>query len=140
MLYCDAITDAMTKGLGQQKACVRYNIITSALDVIFLFILLPKFGMNGYFFSFLVTHLLNFILSLRRLLMIAGNVISAKAPILMLIATAASVFAASHLTFSAGQAVAFTLAFGCLLVLLQVVGKEDIRWFQGLIYRKTTCQ
>ena len=28
-LYCDAITDAMTKGLGQQKICVRYNIFTS---------------------------------------------------------------------------------------------------------------
>ena len=33
MLYCDAIIDAMTKGLGQQKDCVRYNILTSALDV-----------------------------------------------------------------------------------------------------------
>ena len=45
MLYCDAITDAMTKGLGQQKICVRYNILTSGLDVIFLWILLPQYGM-----------------------------------------------------------------------------------------------
>lgn len=30
MLCCDAITDTMTKGLEQQKACVRYNILTSA--------------------------------------------------------------------------------------------------------------
>lgn len=35
MLYCDAITDAMTKGLGQQKVCVRYNIITNSMDVFF---------------------------------------------------------------------------------------------------------
>ena len=52
MLYCDAITDAMTKGLGQQTACVRYNILTSTLDVIFLFLLLPRYGMMGYFVSF----------------------------------------------------------------------------------------
>ena len=48
MLYCDALTDAMTKGLGQQTACVRYNILTSAMDVAFLYILLPKYGMGGY--------------------------------------------------------------------------------------------
>lgn len=140
MLYCDAITDAMTKGLGQQKACVRYNIITSAMDVILLFVLLPRYGMGGYFFSFFVTHLLNFILSLRRLLLIVGNVISGKTPALMVIAAAASVFAASHLNFPAGQTIAFILIFGCLLVLLQVVGKEDIRWIRGLILKKSTRQ
>ena len=37
MLYCDAIVDAMTKGLGQQKICVRYNILTSSMDVLLLF-------------------------------------------------------------------------------------------------------
>ena len=73
MLYCDAITDAMTKGLGQQKICVRYNILTSAMDVVFLYLLLPRYGMMGYLFSFFVTHLLNFALSLRRLLKITGQ-------------------------------------------------------------------
>ena len=68
MLYCDAIVDAMNKGLGQQKICVRYNILTSAMDVILLFVLLPKYGMSGYFASFLVTHAINAALSLRLLL------------------------------------------------------------------------
>lgn len=73
MLYCDAITDAMTKGLGQQKINVRNNIITSLLDVALLYLLLPKYGMQGYFFSFLVTHMINFLLSLGRLLKITGQ-------------------------------------------------------------------
>ena len=68
MLYCDAIVDAMNKGLGQQKICVRYNILTSAMDMILLFVLLPKYGMSGYFASFLVTHAINAALSLRLLL------------------------------------------------------------------------
>ena len=72
MLYCDAITDAMIKGLGQQTVSVAYNITTNFLDVVFLWLLLPKYGMNGYFFSFLVTHLLNFLLSLHRLLKITA--------------------------------------------------------------------
>lgn len=70
MLYCDMVTDAMTKGLGQQKICLRYNIFTSALDICFLFILLPRLGLNGYYFSFVVTHGINFALSLRRLLVL----------------------------------------------------------------------
>ena len=71
MLYLDAVTDAMIKGLGEQKASVRYNIITNIMDVCFLFVLLPKFGIFGYFISFFVTHAVNFILSLRRLLIIS---------------------------------------------------------------------
>lgn len=136
MLYCDALTDAMTKGLGQQKACVRYNIITSAMDVAFLYILLPRYGMMGYFVSFLVTHLLNFILSLRRLLKIVGNVISPGMPVLAVLGTAASIWAASFLPVPALRAGAFVLILGCMLFLLQVVGKEDIAWLKGLIAKK----
>ena len=79
MLYCDAITDAMTKGLGQQTINVRNNIITSLLDVALLFWLLPILGMQGYFISFLVTHMLNFLLSLGRLMKITRAMTAEKA-------------------------------------------------------------
>ncbi|MBQ5608352.1 MAG: polysaccharide biosynthesis C-terminal domain-containing protein, partial [Oscillospiraceae bacterium] len=98
MLYCDAITDAMIKGLGQQTACVRYNILTSSLDVLFLFLLLPVYGMEGYFFSFLVTHLLNFVLSVRRLLKLTGKLIALSTPLLSVLATAISIFLAGLLS------------------------------------------
>ena len=133
MLYCDALTDAMTKGLGQQKACVRYNILTSAMDVALLYLLLPRYGMEGYFWSFLITHLLNFILSLRRLLKIAENRISIKVPILALAATFASVWAASHLAAPVPRAAAYLLLLGSLLFLLRVLHKEDLRWLKGLV-------
>ena len=132
MLYCDAITDAMIKGLGEQKASVRYNILTSALDVIFLFLLLPKYGMNGYFFSFLVTHLLNFILSLRRLLKIVGKVISPSVPMLTIAATVGSVFIASHIHQPVLRGIGFGVVLCCLLVLLKIIGKEDLLWLRGL--------
>ena len=67
MLYVDAVTDANVKGMGQQVACVRYNTVTSFLDVVFLWLLLPRFGLDGYYLSFLVTHALNFGLSFFRL-------------------------------------------------------------------------
>ena len=133
MLYCDAITDAMTKGLGQQKACVRYNILTSAMDVTFLYILLPKYGMEGYFVSFLVTHLVNFLLSLRRLLKITGERLPAHTPMLALSALMASVWGAGQLETVSAQCVVYLILFFCLLTLMQVCRKEDFLWFIRLI-------
>lgn len=136
MLYCDALTDAMTKGLGQQTACVRYNILTSAMDVVFLYLLLPKYGMDGYFLSFLVTHLLNFLLSLRRLLKISGLSIPLYIPALSLAAAMAAVLGASKIAGTAGQCVAYCALLGSLLYLCRIIGHEDFRWLLGLIRAK----
>ncbi len=133
MLYCDAITDAMTKGLGQQKACVRYNILTSSMDVALLYILLPKFGMQGYFFSFLVTHLINFVFSLRRLFKITGKSIRIRMPVLSFLAVLAAALVASFGTTAAIKAVSYTALLCSLLFLLKVLKKEDIFWVKGLI-------
>lgn len=128
-LYCDAITDAMTKGLGQQKICVRYNILTSAMDVALLFLLLPVFGMKGYFFSFLVTHLINFALSLRRLCIITGYRVPFAIP----------AYTVSAVLLAAWTAGLFRLEwvyiplFFILLWLWGVLTREDIRWAKGLI-------
>ena len=73
MLYLDAIVDGMLKGLAEQVSCVRYNTLTSLLDVLFLLVLLPKWGIGGYVFSFAVTHGINLYLSLRRLLRVSRH-------------------------------------------------------------------
>lgn len=72
MLYLDAIVDGMLKGLSQQLYTVRYNTLTSFLDVLFLFLLLPTRGIGGYLFSFTITHAINFFLSIRRLILVTG--------------------------------------------------------------------
>lgn len=136
MLYCDAITDAMTKGLGQQKICVRYNILTSAMDVIFLYLLLPGYGMMGYYLSFTVTHLLNFILSLRRLLKITGETIPFSVPALGISAAIAAVMGAGSFSSPILQCVAFLGLLWSLLCLFGVSGMEDIRWIRGLVRKK----
>lgn len=140
MLYCDAITDAMTKGLGQQKACVRYNIITSLLDILFLFLLLPRYGMDGYLVSFLVTHLLNFILSLRRLLHIIHIRIDALVPGLALAGTTIVVYFLTKVGSVAVQAVGFLVATICLFTLLGITGKEDVLWVRNLATKKHHSQ
>ena len=133
MLYCDAVTDAMTKGLGQQKVCVRYNILTSGLDVLLLYFLLPKFGMEGYFVSFLVTHVLNFSLSLGRLLKITHESIPFYIPALSVSAMLFSIFASSFLQASALRAAAYLALLASLMFLLKVLNREDVVWVKGLI-------
>ena len=136
MLYCDAITDAMTKGLGQQKVCVRYNILTASMDVAFLFVLLPRYGMGGYFFSFFVTHLLNFGLSLGRLAKISGVKIPFSTPVLTVSAAAAAVLGAGFLHSPWGRTAAFGGLFFSLLTLFGVLSRADLLWLKGLIKKK----
>ena len=133
MLYCDLITDAMVKGLGKQKVSVRYNILTSAMDVILLYLLLPKFGMTGYFISFFLTHLINFFLSLKLLVRITGILIPMKATLCSIAVAVFGVFAAGSLIHPLAKGVAFLLLLGSGLCLTGVTGKGDLKWFFGLI-------
>lgn len=133
MLYCDIVTDAMIKGLGQQKASVRFNIITSIMDLSLLYILLPRYGIEGYFFSFAVTHAINFALSLRRLLKISGERIPIRIPMLTIGSAAAGIFVAQLLTDSLQKTGVFLLILFSLLTLLGVFKKEDLRWLKGLL-------
>lgn len=136
MLYCDCLTDAMVKGLGQQKVCVRYNILTSALDVAFLYVLLPSHGMAGYFASFLLTHLINFILSLRRLLKISIRKIPFSVPVLSLISAIFAGQAASYVPNPIFRCGGYLLILGSLLFLFRILTLEDVRWLRGLINKK----
>ena len=136
MLYCDAITDAMTKGLGQQTACVRYNILTSALDVLFLFLLLPRYGMMGYFLSFLLTHLLNFFLSLRRLLKISGESIPWHIPMLAISATILATWIGTQFTRQFWQLLTYLTSLAALLRLLKVVQTGDVHWIRSMMRKK----
>ena len=135
MLYCDSITDAMIKGLGQQRISVRYNILTNILDILLLYFLLPRYGMYGYFVSFLLTHLLNFGLSLRRLLIICRERISLMQPLLGMIAMVPSVLIASMTGSPAGRITAYTGILTSLLFLFGIADRNDVKWLRGQIRR-----
>lgn len=138
MLYCDAIIDAMTKGLGQQRACVRYNILTSAMDVGMLFVLLPCCGMQGYFLSFFISHGVNFLLSLRRLLKISrvnlpmGQIGKALAAAIL------SQQIAARAPGPEMQCLFHLVLLGCLIWLLGVISSQDLAWLRGILGTKKT--
>lgn len=136
MLYLDALTDGMLKGLGEQVASVRYNTITAALDVLFLYLLLPRWGLGGFFLTFTVTHAINFALSLNRLSKVTGYV-PQTSHILLTLATAILSTMLSLRLAPPEQTLASMLhsamVFGCLYCLLSVLtgslSKRDLILF-----------
>ncbi len=140
LLYCDSVTDAMIKGLGQQRSSVCYNITTNIMDVIFLYHLLPRYGISGYFFSFLVTHAINFILSLRRLLRISRQEISVFAAVITLSAGAGAVWCAQFVSHGIGRCVSYLALFISSLFLFKVLSWQDILWVRGLLWKKRPAE
>lgn len=133
MLYADALVDAMCKGLGQQNANARYNTLTSFLDVVFLWVLLPRLGLGGYYVSFAVTHLVNFALSLRRLARASGIRPAVWKPAKAAACTAAACCAASLADGVLLTGGCFLLLLGGLWYLCKIVGREDCRWLRKLL-------
>jgi len=133
MLYMDSIVDAMCKGLGQQNANARYNTFTSFLDVVFLWCLLPELGLGGYYVSFAVSHLVNFALSLRRLMRASGIRISAAQPALAAACTAAAGWIAALTDGVLLTGGCYLLLLGGLWYLCRIVGRDDILWLRRLI-------
>ena len=136
MLYCDAITDGMTKGLGQQRYCVQYNILTNTMDVCFLFFLLPRFGLKGYFFSFTVTHLINFLLSLRRLFLVSGIRIDPLTPARSIAGALVALLGARSFSGWLRQSAAYLGLFLSICYLLGTIRPEDLQWLRGLFFPK----
>lgn len=67
VMYCDMTVDGLLKGLDEQRASMRYNIIDSGLCVVLVYILLPRFAVKGYIFILFLSEIINFFLSIRRL-------------------------------------------------------------------------
>lgn len=133
MLYCDAVIDAMNKGLGKQHICVRINILTSVMDLVGLYFLLPVLGMKGYFISFLVSHAVNVLLSLGLLLKSTGLRIATSIPIFTVVAMMGGVWCAGFVPLSAIKAVAFLIISFSTLYLFGVLYPEDLHWLWSLM-------
>ena len=138
MLYMDAIVDALCKGLGQQSANARYNVLTSVLEVVFLWLLLPRFGLLGYYISFALTHLVNFCLSLRRLVLVSKVRPAFSMFFRAFLGAAVASWMTSLLPDRDGYwgtvlpGVYYLLLLSLFWSLLRVVGRSDLLWLLDL--------
>ena len=127
VLYLDAITDGLLKGLGQQLHSVRVNTLTSALEAAALTLLLPRFGVTGYFICFALTRFLNFLLSIARLFKITSC-----APDIRFSVKLFGCFGACVALLRATPLL-FLPVFIAALLLSGTVSRDDLRWLRGVI-------
>lgn len=138
MLYIDNVADAICKGLGQQNANARYNTITAFLEVSFLWLLLPRLGLRGFYISYAVTRLVNFYLSFRRLILVSGIRLDIALTFRAIFSSSAAVFITTLLPKGEGLPGIFLLSGYFLMILtffwilFRVVNREDISWLHGL--------
>lgn len=74
VMYTDMAVDCVLKGIGEQLACMKINIIDSASSLMLVMLLVPIFGLRGYIASVYFCEILNFVLSLRLLGRSVGSI------------------------------------------------------------------
>ncbi len=71
VMYLDTAVDCMLKGLDEQVAVMRYNVLDAATSMFSVYFLLPVLGIKGYIFVIIFSEVFNFFLSLSRLVKVS---------------------------------------------------------------------
>ncbi len=146
VMYLDSAVDAMLKGLKEQVHSMKINIVDSAVSLLLVLLLLPRFGTEGYIAVLYVCELLNAALSISRLLSVTRLTVSVRRwivkPIVsVILATAAvrllSAYSAVPL-IGAGESAACRIAcaailYTVLIVLTGALGRDDARWAKHIL-------
>ncbi|MHC1694189.1 MAG: polysaccharide biosynthesis C-terminal domain-containing protein [Eubacteriales bacterium] len=140
IMYLDSIVDAMLKGVGQQVRSMRYNIAESVIGAGLLFLLLPRFAVNGYIFVLYFSRMFNFVLSAARLTKTAGLRVDLPSLGKSLFCIAGSISVCDIMFRLAGiqegamyaQIAVASLLYLILLRVLSCIKSEDIRWAKGI--------
>lgn len=90
LMYLDSMVDAVLKGMDQQMASMRYNILDSGVRVIAVFFVLPYFGFDGYLVILYFSTCFNAFLSIRRFLRVTEIVLPVRRFFLIPILSAAA--------------------------------------------------
>ncbi len=146
VMYCDMTVDGILKGLDQQYYTMKYNIIDSALCVVLVYFLLPRYSVRGYVFVLFASEIINFFLSVRRLTIVSTVTVNPVYDILIPIACIfCSVSGVSVLAEITGISAAFSVfsltlciiaslaAYFALMYMFSCIKDEDISWFLSVL-------
>ena len=142
-MYAESVADGLLKGLGQQISTLKVHVIDSAVRIVLILLLVPRFGIAGFLFVMIVSNLLSSFLNLHHLLHVTG----ARPPIWRCIcgpalATTVAGFGVHTLTPLLGIDTSSTLylvlaaagmlgAYLLLTWLLGCIGRQDLQGFSA---------
>ena len=67
-MYLESMVDGILKGMGEQMATFRYSVLDSALRILAMSAIIPRYGMAGFLAVMAASNLLTCTLNLRRML------------------------------------------------------------------------
>ncbi|MBE6589371.1 MAG: hypothetical protein E7643_04260 [Ruminococcaceae bacterium] len=148
IMYVDTATDAMMKGLGEQVYSMKINIADALISVILVWLLIPKYGINGYIFAIYFSEFFNTVCSIAHLLSVSGTRVRLLKWIykpLFCIVVSTTVLRAFWSLSSLQipntalsivlHCISTVLLYGALLVLTKGLDKEDLSWIKRLFYK-----
>ena len=141
VMYLDMMVDSALKGLGHQLSSMRYNIVDAAMSLSLVWLLIPRLGIWGYCLTFYASELLNFYLSMGKLMKETGTGLGFARSFVGPAAAmgVAGMMARPFLPQLSGHGPLIAAILGCLaiyaamLALLGCVRQEDIRWLRSVV-------
>ena len=106
------------------------------MDILLLFFFLPVLGIKGYFLSFLITHAINFLLSICLLIRITGYRMHFKKLLLTGLSFIAGITLCSEIPWVWTRCLSFAAVLFALLYLSGILNSGDFVWLKGLIVQK----
>jgi stage V sporulation protein B len=150
LMYLDTTVDGMLKGLGEQLASMKYNIIDAAISVLLVYTLLPQMGIKGYIVCVFITELVNDVLSLSRLIAVTGVKIpvyrAVIAPLFSAVGAGAAAnlvmraFTFRHLAVETVCGILILLVFYAnFLIIFRALSSDDAKWLISIFRKKETA-
>lgn len=143
LMYLDIVVDSMLNGLNQQIHTLKYNIADSMVRISMIFLLIPFWGLPGFFIAIFSSSILNSLLSIRRLVKVAKIKISPMHWIIIPVLSAGAAGSVVLLLFnilapglhSNGIILVFEIFFMVILYIgflfwTGCVTRQDVLWFK----------
>ncbi len=141
IMYLDTTVDNILKGLGQQVYSMGINIADSALSILLVCLLLPRYGAMGYAAVIILTEICNFSLSLLRLQRVAAFALPLRRALFAPLLAAVGASALGRLLLPqcgtsltlAGHLLLLPALYLLLCALLGSLTRADYRWLRTLL-------
>ncbi len=145
VMYLDGVVDSMLKGMGYQFYSMVVNIVDSALSLVLVILLVPRMGVKGYVITIFIGEVLNYALSLTKLLAherVQMRIVTRVVKPILCIVGATCISRLTGRLLGAGVYLQMALCLPVYLLLLIctfAVSYEDATWFLGL-FSSSECK
>ncbi|MDY4573806.1 MAG: oligosaccharide flippase family protein [Intestinibacter sp.] len=136
LMYLDRIVDGSLNALNQQVFTLRYNFIDMTVRIFIINIFIPRLGIDGFILVLFVSTILNFSLSVNRLLKvtklyfsIADFILKPSFSIFISTFFVKNLFDYLNIDFLITEGVLSIIIYITLLFLSKCISKNDIMWF-----------